>query len=61
MQGLDLSFFLEKDTFLVFGALLLIALTALFSERAGIINIALEGQLVAGVFGYTFVGFLTSD
>jgi simple sugar transport system permease protein len=49
--------FISKDTFLMFGLLVLLAVAALLSERSGIINIALEGQLISGVLGYTLVGY----
>ena len=54
---LGLENFIEKDTFLVTGFLVLVALAALLSERSGIINIALEGQLIAGTLGYTICSF----
>lgn len=54
---LGLENFIEKDTFLVGGLLILVALAALLSERSGIINIALEGQLIAATLGYTICSF----
>ena len=54
---LNLVNFINKDTFLIFSTLVLLAGAALLSERSGIINIALEGQLIAGVLGYTLIGF----
>ena len=54
---LGLENFIEKDTFLVTGLLILVALAALLSERSGIINIALEGQLIAATLGYTICSF----
>lgn len=54
---LGIENFIEKDTFLVSGVLILVALAALLSERSGIINIALEGQLTGAVLGYTLCSF----
>ena len=58
---LSLANFIEKDTFLVVGFLVLIALAALISEKSGIINIALEGQLISASLGYTFFSFLVHN
>lgn len=55
---IELLNFVEKDTFLLFCVLVLVALAALLSERSGIINIALEGQLIAATLGYTLISFL---
>lgn len=41
--------------------LMITALAALISERAGIINIGLEGQMVFAAFGYSLVTYLNYD
>ena len=53
----SIDFFFTRETFLVFGCLVLIALTALLSEFSGVINIALEGQLIVAVFVYALINF----
>lgn len=56
-----LADFLNKETFLFFSILILIAMAALISERAGIINIALEGKLIAATLGYTLFSFFLKN
>lgn len=55
---LTLENFIDHRTLLLFGCLFLIALTALLSELSGVINIALEGQLITAVFIFTLMNFL---
>ncbi len=59
-QGMDLGFLLQATLALavplVFGAL-----SGVLSERAGVINIAIEGQLLFGAFGAALVGSLTGS
>ena len=59
-QSLDLGFLLQATLALavplVFGAL-----AGVLSERAGVINIAIEGQLLFGAFGAALFGSLTSN
>lgn len=52
----DVRNFLETNTLLIFGFILLIALTSLICFKSGIINIALEGQFIMGVFGFVLFG-----
>lgn len=54
----DIIFLLQKT--LVFGIpLLIVAIAAVYSERAGVINIALEGIMVIGAFsGTLFIYFM---
>ncbi len=51
----------NPEVLLIIGLLMSTALAVLFAENVGIINIGIEGQLVAGIFGYTVLGFLTKD
>lgn len=59
-QALDLGFLLQATLALavplVFGAL-----SGVLSERAGVINIAIEGQLLFGAFGAALVGSMTGN
>jgi simple sugar transport system permease protein len=49
-------FFIFQQTIIFFIPLMLVALGALFSERSGILNIALEGTMVIGAFsGLLFI------
>jgi simple sugar transport system permease protein len=54
-------FFVFQQTIMFFIPLMLVALGALFSERSGVLNIALEGTMVIGAFsGLLFINaFLT--
>ena len=50
--------FLFQQTMFFFIPLLIVALGGLFSERSGIINIALEGMMIIGAFaGIFFIHF----
>ena len=50
--------FLFQQTMFFFIPLLIVALGGLFSERSGIINIALEGMMIIGAFaGIFFINF----
>lgn len=59
-QALDLGFLLQATLALavplVFGAL-----SGVLSERAGVVNIAIEGQLLFGAFGAALVGSMTGS
>lgn len=59
-QAMDLGFLLQATLALavplVFGAL-----SGVLSERAGVVNIAIEGQLLFGAFGAALVGSLTGS
>jgi simple sugar transport system permease protein len=49
-------FFIFQQTIMFFIPLMLVALGALFSERSGVLNIALEGTIVIGAFsGLLFI------
>lgn len=54
--------FLIQQTMFFFIPLLIVALGGLFSERSGIVNIALEGMMIIGAFaGIFFIHFFQSN
>jgi ABC-type uncharacterized transport system permease subunit len=53
---MDILYFLVQQTMFFFIPLLIVALGGMFSERSGVINIALEGIMIIGAFsGLLFV------
>lgn len=54
---MNITNFIERETFLVISILVLLALAAFLAKKAGIINIALEGQAVGACLGYSIVSF----
>jgi len=57
MSGIDLLYFLSKQMMLFSIPLLVVALGAMFAERSGIINIAMEGMMIIGAL--TGIGFIS--
>ncbi|MDF2538180.1 MAG: putative ABC-type transport system, permease component [Herbinix sp.] len=56
---MDIFYYLIQNTLPVMVALLLVALGGMFSERSGVINIALEGIMLFGAYiGCLFVYFI---
>ena len=47
---MDIIYFIVQQSFIFMMPLLIVALGGMFSERAGIVNIALEGKMLLGAF-----------
>ncbi len=59
---MDTVYFVAQQTMYFAIPLLIVALGGMFSERSGIINIALEGIMVVGAFaGISFINFFQSS
>ena len=56
---MDLFYFVIQQTWTFAIPLLIVALAGLFSERSGVINIALEGiMLIGALFGVSYYTYL---
>ena len=57
MSGMTLVYFIAQHTMFFMIPLMIVALGGLFSERSGVVNIALEGKMIMGAFtGVLFIG-----
>ncbi|HRT82403.1 MAG TPA: ABC transporter permease, partial [Oscillospiraceae bacterium] len=61
MKGLDVLFFISQQTMFFAVPLLIVALGGMFSERSGVVNIALEGIMIMGAFVSVLFIHLTQD
>ena len=62
MSGADLTVFIFQQALLRAIPLLIVALGGVFSERSGIINLALDGERIFGAFiGAVFVKLISID
>ncbi|MCL2610933.1 MAG: hypothetical protein FWE02_04560, partial [Defluviitaleaceae bacterium] len=57
-ENMNMFFFIVQHTMFFMIPLMIVALGGLFSEKSGIVNIALEGKMIMGAF--TGIFFITS-
>lgn len=61
-SGIDIFYFLMQQTMIFAIPLLIVAIGGMFSERSGVINIALEGIMIIGGFsGILFINILQKN
>lgn len=61
-SGLDIFYFLMQQTMIFAIPLLIVAIGGMFSERSGVINIALEGIMIIGGFsGILFINIFQKN
>jgi len=61
MSGMQLLYFLAQQTMFFAIPLLIVALGGMFSERSGVVNIALEGIMIMGAFTSILFIYFTQD
>lgn len=61
MSGIQVLYFLSQQTMFFAIPLLIVALGGMFSERSGVVNIALEGIMIMGAFVSILFVYFTQD
>lgn len=61
MSGIQVLYFLSQQTMFFAVPLLIVALGGMFSERSGVVNIALEGIMIMGAFVSILFVYFTQE